>query len=297
MGRAKLKLELISNSRSRRITFEKRKKGLMKKAEEFKILCGVDTCVMIYPMGMSGESLVEPEIWPPDGKEVERIVRRYRSEAADRRAKHATGLREFFASRKRKIDAELAEVRKANREAKYPVLDGFLKDLSEPQLRSLLSAVGDRLEQAKTRLATIKEKRRVEISAPSDWFVSSGGVDLHASSAGFMQDGMVKAGLSFEFMYQQDNEKRRVETAAPSDWTVPSGGVDLHTSNAVFMQDSAVEAGLPFESLYQQDSLVGSIHDYSLPLSSLPPECSTQFGTSRGDYSWCRTVNEVQIRA
>ncbi|XP_056162804.1 agamous-like MADS-box protein AGL82 [Syzygium oleosum] len=203
MGRAKVKLELISNSRSRRITFEKRKKGLMKKAETFKTLCGVDTCVIIYPMRMSGDGLVQPEIWPSDSKEVERIVCRYRSEAADRRAKRATGLREFFASRKEKIDAELAEARKVNWEAKYPVSDEFLKDLSGPQLRSLLSAVGDRLEQAKTRLATMKEKRTVETAAPSDEIVPSIGVDLHASNAGFMQDGVVGAGLPFEFMCQQ----------------------------------------------------------------------------------------------
>ncbi|KAL3735600.1 hypothetical protein ACJRO7_024685 [Eucalyptus globulus] len=245
MGRAKLKLELISNSRSRRTTFEKRKKGLMKKAGEFKTLCGVDTCVIINPIGISSDGLVKMETWPPDRKEVERIVRRYQSEATDRRARHATGLHEFFASRKKKIDAELAKAHRANWEAKYPVSEEIFKDLSDPQLRSLLSAVDDRLEQAKTRLATMKEKRRVE-------------------------------------------------KAAPSDCTVPSDGVDLHASNVGFMQDGVVEAGLPFNFLYQPDSSVGSNHDYSSPLISLPPEDSTQFGPSREDYSWCSTVNEAQ---
>ncbi|KAK3426320.1 hypothetical protein EUGRSUZ_F02794 [Eucalyptus grandis] len=208
MGRAKLKLKLISNSRSRRTTFEKRKKGLMKKAGEFKTLCGVDTCVIINPIGISSDGLVKMETWPPDRKEVERIVRRYQSEATDRRARHATGLHEFFASRKKKIDAELAKAHRANWEAKYPVSEEIFKDLSDPQLRSLLSAVDDRLEQAKTRLATMKEKRRVEKAAPN--------------------------------------------------------------------------------------SSVGSNHDYSSPLISLPPEDSTQFGPSREDYSWCSTVNEAQ---
>ncbi|XP_010064824.2 agamous-like MADS-box protein AGL82 [Eucalyptus grandis] len=167
MARTELKLEFISNSRSRKITFEKRKKGLMKKAEAFKILFGVDTCVIIYPMWKSGDGLVRPKIWPPDSKEVERIILSYRSEAVDHRAKHATGLREFFTSQKKKIDTELAEAHKANWEAKYPVSDEFLRDLSEPQLRSLQSAEGNRLKQTKTRLATMMEKRVVETVAPS----------------------------------------------------------------------------------------------------------------------------------
>ncbi|KAF8026849.1 hypothetical protein BT93_F3365 [Corymbia citriodora subsp. variegata] len=248
MGRAKLKLELIPNARSRRVTFEKRKKGLMKKAEEFKILCGVDTCVIINPMGMSIDGQVEPETWP-DRKEVERIICRYQSEAADCRAKHATGLCEFFTSQKKKIDAELANARRANWEAKYPVSVEVLKDLSEPQLRSVLSAVGDRLEKEKTRLATKKEKRRAEMEAPSDW----SGVDLHASDTGFKLDGMVEAGLPSNSLYQQDKEKTLVEMAAPGDWIVSSGGVDLHASNAGNMQDGVVEARLPFEFLYQED--------------------------------------------
>ncbi|KAL3735599.1 hypothetical protein ACJRO7_024684 [Eucalyptus globulus] len=159
----------------------------MKKAEAFKILCSVDTCVIIYPMWKSGDGLVRPKIWPPDSKEVERFILRYRSEAVDHRAKHATGLREFFTSQKKKIDTELAEAHKANWEAKYPVSDEILRDLSEPQLR----------------LATMMEKRVVETVAPSDGIVPHGVVDLHASDAGFMQDGVVEAGPRLEFLYLQ----------------------------------------------------------------------------------------------
>ncbi|KAF8026845.1 hypothetical protein BT93_F3361 [Corymbia citriodora subsp. variegata] len=210
MGRTKVKLEFITNSRSRRITFEKRKKGLMKKAEAFKILCGVDTCVIIYPMWMSSDGPVQPKIWPPDSKEVERIVGRYQSEATDRRAKHATGLCEFFASQKKKIDAELTKGRKASWEAKYPVSDEFLRDLSEPQLQSLLSTAGDRLKQAKTRLAATEEKRMVETAAPSDRIVPSSAVDLHASNAGFMPDGVVEGGPPLEFVYQQLDQSMNI---------------------------------------------------------------------------------------
>ncbi|KAF8026848.1 hypothetical protein BT93_F3364 [Corymbia citriodora subsp. variegata] len=284
MGRAKLKLELIPNSRSRRVTFEKRKKGLMKKAEEFKILCDVDTCVIINPMGMSSEGQVEPETWP-DRKEVERIICRYQSEAADCRAKHATGLREFFTSQKKKIDAELAKARRANWEAKYRVSVEFLKDLSEPQLRSVLSAVGDRLEKEKTWLATTKEKRRAEMKAPSDW----SRVDLHPSDTGFKLDGMVEAGLPSEFMYQQDKEKRRVEMAAPRDWIVPSGGVDLYASNAGYMPDGVVEAGPLFEFLYQQDKEKRRV-DMAAPSDWIAPSGEVDLYASNAGYMPDETI-------
>ncbi|PKI72564.1 hypothetical protein CRG98_006941 [Punica granatum] len=42
MGHGKLVLKFLTKDSLRRTTFEKRKKGLMKKLEEFSILCGVD---------------------------------------------------------------------------------------------------------------------------------------------------------------------------------------------------------------------------------------------------------------
>ncbi|XP_031387116.1 MADS-box transcription factor 14-like [Punica granatum] len=43
MGQGRLVLELIGEEKSRRVTFKKRKSGMLKKAKEFLILCGVDT--------------------------------------------------------------------------------------------------------------------------------------------------------------------------------------------------------------------------------------------------------------
>lgn len=47
MGRGKLPLRLIPKERARRITFAKRKKGLLKKAYELSTLCDVKVCVLI----------------------------------------------------------------------------------------------------------------------------------------------------------------------------------------------------------------------------------------------------------
>lgn len=47
MGRNKIKIEKISNDRSRNITYLKRKKGLIKKALELSILCGTEVLLCI----------------------------------------------------------------------------------------------------------------------------------------------------------------------------------------------------------------------------------------------------------
>lgn len=163
MGRGKLALELISKEKSRKITFEKRKKGLIKKAKEFSILCGVDTCMIIYGTPAISDRPEEPEIWPPDAQEVQRIIQRYRNEGIDCRMKRSVGLPDFFVNRKKKLDLELAKARSAVWEAKYPVSDDLIAGFSEEQLRSLLMALGNRLESAKKRLAALKEK---EAAAP-----------------------------------------------------------------------------------------------------------------------------------
>ncbi|KAK7407175.1 hypothetical protein VNO78_08871 [Psophocarpus tetragonolobus] len=48
MGRGKIVIERIDNSTSRQVTFSKRRKGLIKKAEELAILCDAQVGLMIF---------------------------------------------------------------------------------------------------------------------------------------------------------------------------------------------------------------------------------------------------------
>ncbi|OWM84641.1 MADS-box transcription factor PHERES 2-like [Punica granatum] len=155
MGRGKLALEFITKDRSRKTTFEKRKKGLVKKAEEFSILCGVDTCMIIYnPDDSSGRGIT---IWPQDPERVKQVIDRYLNEGVDRRNRRAMGLTEFYMGRKRKADNELAKIRSANWAAKYPYSEEPLNGLSLDQLQTVLSMLGMKLENAKKRLLAAKE--------------------------------------------------------------------------------------------------------------------------------------------
>ncbi|KAI9153835.1 hypothetical protein LWI28_017291 [Acer negundo] len=59
MARRKMKHELISNESKRKVSFKKRKGGLLKKMNELTTLCGVMGCAIIYSTFDN-----RPEIWP-----------------------------------------------------------------------------------------------------------------------------------------------------------------------------------------------------------------------------------------
>uniref|UniRef100_A0ACD5VNI5 Uncharacterized protein n=1 Tax=Avena sativa TaxID=4498 RepID=A0ACD5VNI5_AVESA len=59
MARKKVTLQYIPNDSTRRGTFKKRRRGLMKKAGELSILCDVKACLVVYS---EGESV--PEVFP-----------------------------------------------------------------------------------------------------------------------------------------------------------------------------------------------------------------------------------------
>ncbi|CAM0877935.1 unnamed protein product [Alopecurus aequalis] len=65
MARKKVSLRYIPNDSTRRGTFRKRCRGMMKKASELSILCDVKACVVVY-----GERESVPEVFPSHAKAV-----------------------------------------------------------------------------------------------------------------------------------------------------------------------------------------------------------------------------------
>ncbi|KAF8015752.1 hypothetical protein BT93_H1322 [Corymbia citriodora subsp. variegata] len=139
MGRGETPDGLVPNARARRIAYEKRKNGLMKKAREFSVLCGVDTCVVVIPEASACPTALE--IWPPDSREASRIVERYKCGAS----------RQAFADRKKKM-ADLGGEGEGE----------VSRELSESQL--LLSFLGDGVDLAKRTLAAMKEEKRIAMA-------------------------------------------------------------------------------------------------------------------------------------
>lgn len=159
MGRAKLNMELISKEKSRNITFKKRKEGLVRKMHEFTTLCDVSACMIIYGPKQDKGGSNDPEIWPQNLDEVRRIIDIYRSKNKDSGNK-TFGLSDFFHDRKRKIEDELAKLRKKNMEAKYPTWLEFMNTRTEPQLRQFAAALRNKVEYVKSRIEFLKRSNK-----------------------------------------------------------------------------------------------------------------------------------------
>ncbi|RDY01925.1 Agamous-like MADS-box protein AGL80, partial [Mucuna pruriens] len=71
MARKKVKLALISDDTARKVTYKKRKKGIIKKVSELTILCGIPACAII-----SSPFDPMPETWP-DSKATKQVIQRY----------------------------------------------------------------------------------------------------------------------------------------------------------------------------------------------------------------------------
>uniref|UniRef100_A0A803KU22 MADS-box domain-containing protein n=1 Tax=Chenopodium quinoa TaxID=63459 RepID=A0A803KU22_CHEQI len=76
MVRKKAKLAYIENDSSRRVTYQKRVKNLVKKTRELSVLCGVDACAIIY-----GQDEQVPVVWPSSEEEAKRIISYYNSKS------------------------------------------------------------------------------------------------------------------------------------------------------------------------------------------------------------------------
>ncbi|XP_068344273.1 agamous-like MADS-box protein AGL3 [Pyrus communis] len=151
MGRGRLNMELITNERARKTTFQKRTKGILKKAGEISTLCDLDVCMIIYGPKQSGRS---PELhtWPRNPSEVNRIINKYKASTTCKPAKKTFNLSDLLMDRKTKVHVDTYRARKEMYEAKYPTWDERIENFSENELELLLNALDAKLEAGKRTL-------------------------------------------------------------------------------------------------------------------------------------------------
>ncbi|XP_056852155.1 agamous-like MADS-box protein AGL80 [Raphanus sativus] len=110
MTRRKVKLAFIVNNSSRKTTYKKRKRGLLKKAHEIFTLCGINAGAIIYsPYDPT------PEVWP-SVEGMNQVITTFRNLTEIDRHNNMVNQQEFVQQRITKADKLLLKKKKDNRE-------------------------------------------------------------------------------------------------------------------------------------------------------------------------------------
>ncbi|CAN1175572.1 MADS-box transcription factor PHERES 2 [Linum perenne] len=112
MGRTKVQQELIRNEITRKITFKKRKIGLLKKLKEITTLCGVIACGIIFHNFNGKGKEDQPEVWP-SVPEANDVLKKFKDFSKKKKEKymfnHETLLEESLRKMAEKLNDETAK--------------------------------------------------------------------------------------------------------------------------------------------------------------------------------------------
>ncbi|XP_058762984.1 agamous-like MADS-box protein AGL80 [Vicia villosa] len=116
MTRRKLKLAFIENDKARKLTYNKRKKSLLKKVDEITTLCGIYACAIIY-----GPYDPRPEIWPSPSR-VEKVLSKFKTAPEFDQSRRMVNQESFLKQRISKGENQLQKQRRDNRENETTML-------------------------------------------------------------------------------------------------------------------------------------------------------------------------------
>ncbi|KAK9139033.1 hypothetical protein Scep_008714 [Stephania cephalantha] len=127
MARKKVKLAWISNDSSRRATFKKRNKGLMKKVSELSTLCAVTACAIVFPpppptTTTNSHHQQPAEIWPSSASEVKRVIGRFAELPHMERTKRMMNQEGFLRHTASKLKEQVKRQQRENREQDVKLL-------------------------------------------------------------------------------------------------------------------------------------------------------------------------------
>ncbi|OIV95714.1 hypothetical protein TanjilG_01508 [Lupinus angustifolius] len=169
MTRKKVKLAFIVNDASRKATYKKRKKGLMKKVGELSTLCGIDACAIVY-----SPYDPQPEVWPsPIG--VQRVLAKFRRMPELEQSKKMVNQDSFLRQRILKAKEQVKKQSKDNREKEitqvmFQCLSAgkILPNISMVDLNDLAWLIDQNLKDINRRIETLTKKAQsqAQIVAP-----------------------------------------------------------------------------------------------------------------------------------
>ncbi|XP_030479035.1 agamous-like MADS-box protein AGL80 [Cannabis sativa] len=195
MTRKKVKLAYINNDSSRKATYKKRKKGLIKKVSELSTLCGVDACAIIY-----NPYDTQPEVYPsPAG--VHRIVKKLKKMPEVEQSKKMMNQEVFLKQKIGKVSEQVKKLKKENRDKEmnrllYGNLSGKmnLQGLTVTDLNDLTWLIDQNLKDIKKRMEKIakdtKSARMAAAAAAAMHPLMNGKVNVNvtASATAFVAD-------------------------------------------------------------------------------------------------------------
>ncbi|KAL6964883.1 hypothetical protein U1Q18_035936 [Sarracenia purpurea var. burkii] len=161
MTRTKVNLAYITNDSTRKSTFKKRKKGLMKKAHELSALCDVETCVIIFSTYSA-----EPEVWPTH-LGAQRVIAKFRRMPEQEQSKKMANQESFARERLAKSEEKLRKQQKDNRQKEVAdlmyrcLVGGGLEYLGFIDLRDLGWLLNQNTRDAGRRIESLKKMRAV----------------------------------------------------------------------------------------------------------------------------------------
>ncbi|KAL6008906.1 hypothetical protein ACLOJK_022132 [Asimina triloba] len=156
MARRKVKLAWIVNDSARKVTYKKRKKGLMKKVGELSILCNVSACVIIdNPWGP------QPDVWP-SREDARRVVTNFKNLPEMEQCKKMVNQEGFIRQRIMKLRDQLKRLQRENREAEIVILMSecmmgrSLYEVSMDDLNGLAWLIDSKLKLVRHKIETIR---------------------------------------------------------------------------------------------------------------------------------------------
>ncbi|XVE58988.1 hypothetical protein DITRI_Ditri05aG0008000 [Diplodiscus trichospermus] len=230
MGRGKLSMKLIEHEKTRAKTLAKRMKGLKMKAQEFSILCDVKVCMIIFEPISKESVTAKVEVWPSDPVQVNSIIEKFRSSYTQ---KKTFSIFDFFNIRKRQVEDEVAQVRKANLKAKFPTWDDRIDNFSPEQIASFLTKLDSNIEVVKRKIMSMKGDDHDHLMQssksrpiPSD-YIRTKPLNIQLPSLSPTDEALVKLSLSLNPI----DKSLRMPLMNTTDFRVQSGIASNSGSN------------------------------------------------------------------
>ncbi|KAK8486169.1 hypothetical protein V6N13_139682 [Hibiscus sabdariffa] len=158
MARNRVKLAYIANDAARKASYNKRKKGLLKKVNELSTLCGVDACAVIY----SSTCNSQPEAWPSTAAAY-RMLSDFKTLPAAEQSNRAMTQESLIKQQIAKAEEGLKKVHEENRRMEltqimFQILDGRgLNTVKKEDLIDLSMLIEQNLKGIDIRLQMLNE--------------------------------------------------------------------------------------------------------------------------------------------